>query len=89
MDPDVTLFKKQPCPFCGTPVDAATPSDCRPTRAPRDGDFMLCFHCVQPTVLRVTPLGEALVKPSPEEMAQFAVDHGDTAGQLRAFRDRR
>lgn len=88
MDPDITLFKKQPCPFCGSSVDAATPPDGRPTRAPRDGDFMLCFTCAEPSVFRVTPLGEALVKPSPEEMAHFAVDHGHIAGRLRALRDR-
>jgi hypothetical protein len=88
MDPDITRFRKQPCPFCGIPLDAMAPPDGRPTRAPESGDFSLCIGCGEPAVYRVTPLGAFLERPTPEEFARFAVDHGDHAEYLRKLLDR-
>lgn len=88
MAPDIKRFRKQPCPFCGSPLDAAAKPDLGPVREPIDGDFMVCVACAEPSVFRVTPLGQTLAKPTTEELARFAVDYGNVADHLREFNRR-
>lgn len=82
---DITRFKKQPCPHCGKPLDAAGPPTAEPSRPPTDGDFLICFGCAEPSIFQTGPLGVYLRKPTAGELAEFAREHGQHAARLRAF----
>lgn len=71
------------CPFCGSVWDATT--ELTGQRMPADGDFGLCFSCAEPSVFVVGSFGITLRRPTPEESAWFAVDHGDKAEILGRF----
>jgi len=85
----VSRFRRQSCPYCGATVDAAGSPDGTPMEPPQEGDYLICFTCGEPAVWSVGPLGEALREATPEELAEFAVDHGHHAERLREYHRRR
>lgn len=81
----ISRFPLQPCPYCGASLDAAGSPDGTPMRPPEEGDYLLCFTCGEPAVWSVGPFGVALRKPTAEELAEFAVEHGHHVERLRRF----
>lgn len=86
---NIITFPAQPCPHCGRTVEMAGSSDGTPIGPPTPGDFILCFYCQQPSVWIVECLGSGLRKTTPEELAEFAVEHGQIAEDLRKFHEKR
>jgi hypothetical protein len=44
----ITRLPPQPCPICGTPLDAAGPVDVDgPPATPAPGDWTCCAYCLQ------------------------------------------
>lgn len=82
---DITRFRPQPCPYCSKTVDAAGSADGSPQGAPTPGDFLVCFGCGEPSVWVQSPLGGGLRAATPEELAEFEVDHGHDAERLREY----
>jgi hypothetical protein len=87
-DDDITRFRQQPCPYCGAKLDAAGPPDTIPLGSPDPGDFVVCIYCAQPSVWVVGPLGGGLRQVTPEELAEFAVNHGHHAARVLDLRQR-
>lgn len=82
---DITPFRPQPCPYCTKTVDAAGSADGIPFGPPNPGDFLICFGCTQPSVWVDGPLGGGLRAATPEELAEFAVDHAHHVDLLQEF----
>ncbi|WIX76739.1 hypothetical protein QRX50_35620 [Amycolatopsis carbonis] len=82
---DVTKFRRQPCPYCGNSVDSAGAPTPEASRPPTSGDFFVCFGCTEPSIYQTGPFGAYLRKPTPAELAEFAVDYGHHAERLHRF----
>lgn len=85
MPDDITPIRRQPCPHCGAEADSAGTTDGKPQPPPSSGDYLVCLYCAQPAVYDVGPFGVTLRLPNPEELAEFAVDHGHHAAKIRHF----
>jgi hypothetical protein len=85
-DPRVVRHGLQRCPACGMKVDSAGSADGKPGRAPRTGDFTLCFGCAEPAVYEVDALGRVAIRaPTSEERAECLTVNAAEVERLKAF----
>lgn len=75
------------CPHCGTLMDSSTTSQFQ-AYMPKDGDLSLCVQCLEPATFVVGPLGVALRKSTPDELAEFEVDHAHVRRALAEVKHR-
>lgn len=89
--PDIQRMPTMACPVCGYQMDLVSQQGGprRQCGIPESGDFQLCFNCAEPSIFLVSTFGIALRALSPQELAEFIVDHYDLARRLRASRDAR
>lgn len=85
-DPDVVRHDRVHCPHCAKPVDASSSLDGKTRRAPRTGDFALCFGCAEPSVYEIGPLGQvSLRKPTADERTECLAANAADVDRLRRF----
>lgn len=84
-DPSVSRHGDAHCPNCRKRIDAATRLDGKPGRAPRTGDFAICFGCAEPAVYEVDAFGVRLRKPTPDEWAECQSQNAVKIEHLREF----
>ena len=60
-----------PCPFCGKPLDAASPTEGSNDRQPSDGDLSMCIYCGEWIVFNADL---TFRKPNDEEYEEVARD---------------
>jgi hypothetical protein len=84
-DPTVSRHGDVHCPNCGKRIDAASRSDGKVGRAPRSGDFAICFGCAEPAVYEIDEFGVRLRAPTPDEWVECQSRNVAVIARLREF----